>query len=202
MVAASSPQRAYVRIRAIPLLASDGSYNFFQRVDYNHKITKGDKTVYRGYIQVCIDDIPEAVKILLELAERRRKVGKGITFKYLLFTEKGPPTDWSKDLTGRYNGLHEADPRIAIYADTSDEILEILEELSADPRWQAFEDLRQASARRPGTHAYKIEETGQFFRSLCYNSAAGHSVYEAKKDWRLHKQGVSTMALAVESEVT
>jgi len=159
--------------------------------------------LFRGYLMVEPESIPQTLGILLRLAEERKAMGKSTEFKWLLKTDY---EDWAERAlkhqtirdTGEYQELVPDDPRIALYSDNVEEILDILNALSKKTDWQRIEDRRRVkfggiSPRRPGTNSF-IDESGLEWRSLNWNNQMGYSEHEAADpDWRGKKAGTPTV---------
>lgn len=167
---------------------------------------------HRGYLQVDLAQIPEAVRTFQVLAKKLSIEGKSFAFKFLLgnininttVINSGKAIDFSdiRKLTGYYDRMSPSDPVIALYAKSKEEILSILEQLSRMPEWQKIENERMHKNRREGTSAY-TNKTGQEFRTLCYletDGCAEDFVREARengKDWRSLVNGPRTSILSV-----
>jgi len=163
-------------------------------------IEKGwSEWVYRGYAQVKILQIPQAVTNILTVAKERERAGKSTYFKYLLasFDERRLNGGHYLDYIGDYSGYKKAEPVIAIYGDSPGMIQEILEALSEMNEWGAIESeyIKDNDQRREGTTAF-INSKGIEFRSLYYNKECGNA--ESLLDiygngWRAHVQGAPTI---------
>lgn len=178
----------------------------WQQVRYGEAHLEKGEGRYRGYLMVEPENIPLALAILSSRAEGRKLQGKTTEFKWLLKTED---EDWvdkalegkftPKDL-GEYQLLAPEDPRIVIYADTVDEVKEILKLLAENPQWQGIEDRRRAKfggnpPRRPGTNSF-IDEKSLEWKSLNWNDQRGYSENEARDpNWRVKKTGTSTVSI-------
>ena len=178
--------------------------NIWQQVRYGEG-TKGkdDQEIYRGYIMVEPQRIPLALGILSTVAEQRKNQGKSTEFKWLLKTEdpdwinKAANGQWQPKEIGEYPYLKPDDPRIAIYANSMQDIQEILRTLVQEPQWLRIEEERIQKygghpPRRPGTNSF-IDEAGREWRSLNFNDKPGLSESEAQNpQWRSLKTGTPT----------
>ena len=156
----------------------------------------GSKDVYRGYAQPAIEDMPEAIEIIMDLVERRFSKGKSTTFKILLAAFPSPPADLEIGQYPLYEEAHtEAYPRIAFYADTLEEIQEILIALAQDQRWATIEEKRATAPRRAGASA--LEGYGrQDWRTLNYLTGPGPAEYYDVEGWRELASGRDTRKIS------
>lgn len=180
-----------------PEYATAGKF-LWQEVIYGPERKRNGDNCYKGYLMIEPEDMPEALQILAGIGSYRQAAGKSLDFKWLLNTYDRSAA-FDPRVVGTYK-LAPTDPRIALYADTPEEILEILSALAANPRWQALEQKRvdkmggtpAYAPRRPGTNAY-IDASGKEWRSLNYNNKPGYSEDEARDpNWRNAKQGANT----------
>lgn len=169
---------------------------------------------HRGYLQVDIAQIPEAVRVFQMLAKKLSEAGKSFAFKFLVgnvhiattLKNAGKAVDLSgpRKLTGFYDRMSPSEPVIALYAKSKEEILEILEQLSQMPEWQKIESERVFQSRREGASAY-TNKAGQEFRTLCYLEEAGCAedfVKAAAEEggWRSQVKGARTGLLVLDDK--
>ncbi|MBI2596082.1 hypothetical protein HYW46_05110 [Candidatus Daviesbacteria bacterium] len=161
-----------------------GGKFLWQEVTYGPDRRLDGDHCFRGYLMIEPEDMPKVLSILTRVGRARKTQGKSLDFKWLLNT-------WDKTYNydpsnvGRY-ALEPTDPRIALYADSTQQIREVLSVLAANPEWQAIEQRRidkmggrlENAPRRPGTNAY-IDTTGREWRSLNFNDQPGYSEDEA-----------------------
>lgn len=176
---------------------------FWQAEQYGPELEKKSDDVFRGYFMTEIEDIPELVHILREVAIERKQIGKSFEFKWLLASNCLTSPEFKKDnYYGIYHNSKETDPSAVIYADTAEEIQETIRFVTQNTRWKdrmkRMSDERSRPLikhRRPGTNAY-IDETGYEWRGICYNNKPGYSESEAKDpNWRENKQGEGSTTL-------
>jgi hypothetical protein len=167
----------------------------WQHVVYGKETIAGSEGRFRGYLMIEPEDFPAALGLLSQVAYERLKQGRPTEFKWL--TKIGI----DEEGVGQYPGLQPEDPRVALYADKIEDILEILQELTKKPEWRAIEQNRNLSnngraPRRPGTNAL-IDERGIEWRSLNYNNFTGVSESQAvDPKWRGYKIGTSTQRIS------
>lgn len=169
---------------------------------------------YRGYLQVDLAQIPEAVRVFQMLAKKLSEAGKSFAFKFLLgnihiattLKNAGRAADLPdlRKLLGFYDRMSPSRPVIALYAKSKEEILAILEQLSQMPEWQKIENERRHKNRREGASTY-TNKAGQEFRTLCYLETAGCAedfVKAAAEDggWRSQVKGARTGLLVLDDK--
>lgn len=157
----------------------------WQQVEVVRRIQQSSDDAWRGYAMVEPGDIPQAVEILLEKSKARAAQNKGTMFKWLVGDGQG---------LYDYSNLEVTSPRIAIYAYSQEEVLEILRSLAEDQRWQALEANRVAVSdrRRPGTNA--LNHNGKEWRSLSYGEQQGYSEDVAADPlWRFQRRAGFSM---------
>lgn len=178
--------------------------SIWQEVRFGEGLKGSDNQQYRGYLMVEPQKFPLALAILAKTAEERKTRGKTTEFKWLLKTED---PDWINKITsgqewkpkeiGEYSHLKSEDPRIALYADTPQDILNILNALAQNQQWKTIEEDRLKTSegkapRRPGTNSF-VDPSGKEWRSLNYNNKPGFSELEAQNpSWRNLKSGTPT----------
>lgn len=176
----------------------------WQQVRYGEGVKGKSDQLYRGYLMVESEAFPLALGILARIARERKTQGKTTEFKWLLKTEEPDwidkvisGQDWKPKEIGDYQYLNPEDPRIALYADTLQDVRDILSTLVQHPQWQGIEEIRNRkyggnAPRRPGTNSFQ-DASGKEWRSLNYNDKRGLSELEAKDpQWRDQKQGIQT----------
>ncbi len=169
----------------------------------------------RGYLMIDPQDIPEVVDKLIALGKKRASMGKYIDFKWLLSAHDmsdlvtgdqiaalfKQPENYSH--TGEYDKLKPAENRIVVYADTVDEIKEILQELHQSG-WDKYERRRinkfrgaAYTPRRPGTSQFKyVDDKGKTIQVRSMNHLEGTGFSESKAqdaNWRDHAFGAHTL---------
>lgn len=177
--------------------------SYWQQVKFGEGVKGTDEQLYRGYLMVEPEKLPLALGMLAKVAEDRKARGKTTEFKWLLKTEE---PDWINKITsgqgkpkdiGDYSNLKPEDPRIALYADAPQDILNILNALAQNRQWNTIEENRNSkyngkASHRPGTNAF-IDPSGREFRSLNYNDKPGYSEDQAMTPyWRMQKAGTPT----------
>lgn len=187
----------------------EGMINNFlwQEVRYGEELkTKDDQSLYRGYLMVEPKSFPLALAILSEIAEKRKSQGRSTEFKWLLNTEdpdwisKVTSGQWKPKEAGEYPYLNPNDPRITLYADSLEDIQEILGALAEHPQWEGIEGKRAEKfvglpPRRPGTNSFR-DKAERPWRTLNYNDKLGFSEQEANNpQWRMIKEGRPTGAI-------
>lgn len=177
--------------------------SIWQEVGFGESLKGNDNQQYRGYLMVEPAKFPLALAILAKTAEERKARGITTEFKWLLKTEdpdwidKATKNAWKPKEIGEYPHLKPEDPRIALYADTPQDILNILNALAQNPQWKTIEEDRAKTSegkapRRPGTNSF-IDPSGHEWRSLNYNNKPGYSEWEVKNpNWRGLKVGTPT----------
>lgn len=177
--------------------------SIWQEVRFGEGLKGSDNQQYRGYLMVEPAKFPIALAILAKTAEERKARGKTTEFKWLLKTEdpdwidKITRNEWKQKEIGEYPHLKPGDPRIALYADSPQDIQNILNSLAQNPQWKTIEEDRAKASegsapRRPGTNSF-LDPSGKEWRSLNYNNKPGLSEWEAKNpQWRDLKVGTPT----------
>ncbi|OGK19342.1 hypothetical protein A3G67_00365 [Candidatus Roizmanbacteria bacterium RIFCSPLOWO2_12_FULL_40_12] len=176
---------------------------YWQQVRYGEDLGEHDADLYRGYLMAEPQDFPQALDALAKIAHDRLQTGKTTMFKWLLSSEiremiaRATSEEAMLQDIGGYDNLKPEHPRIVLYAKDPKEILEILQGLAKDQRWDQIEQSRNeanggSAPRRPGTNAF-IDTSGKEWRSLNYNDAKGYSERQADDpSWRDKKAGSAT----------
>ncbi len=154
----------------------------WQQVGHGPRFTKESDQLFRGYLMVETADMPKAIQVLERIAMRRQKEGLPTNYKWLLSSDKSVTTakDYQPESIGKYGALLATDGRIDLYADSPEEIQQILKELASEDEWTQFEINRNqanggdaATVKRPGTDIF--EQSGAPWKSLNYNPDPGYS---------------------------
>ncbi len=177
-------------------------YYMWQQVDFDSEQPKFSHETYRGYLQVEVEDIPQAVRILAEVVQRKIDNGEidpnEVSLKWLktLIVTTDIDRENKRAKFGEYASIDKGDPRIVIYHRDLDVIKSVLKTISEDPRWQSIEDrhLQISGSRREGTSSFRVSESDPEWRSLGYNESSGHSL-DGIDDWRDHVKGANTQLL-------
>jgi hypothetical protein len=115
--------------------------SWWQQVIYGKPIPGKNFQLYRGYLMIEPEDLPEALQIVSNLAQKREQEGKSTEFKWLLKTEQ---EKWMQKETtdpnfvrtelGDYQYLEPTDPRLVLYSNNTDDIQHMLRQLAQDEK--------------------------------------------------------------------
>jgi hypothetical protein len=109
------------------------------------RVLKGDEDLWRGYAQVDPSDMGRSIEIITDIVTARYPRRKGTSFKIALAALPSEPEPQQGNQLGQYafyeDQANDDEPRIVFYADKKEELLEVLSELSEDPRWEAIAHL-------------------------------------------------------------
>ena len=181
LVRALNPKKPHI----FPGVQREDHFDMWCMMKYGPNLEKtygGGCDLYRGYAQIDIEQIPDAVRIINDMARDRERDSRPTHFKFLIARIYHDPKYqmcevMSGKLYGRYDGTNGGDAVIAFYGDTLDTIIEIMQALAERPDWRRIEEERISKNRRPGTNAYIVRMDGREheFRTLGYNRHPGHS---------------------------
>ena len=124
-------------------------------------------------------DLPTALTLLDQIAQRRLDEDKSTDFKWLMMTCPPNTTDIKNHISspsniGQYTHLQPTDSRIVLYGNETAEIIEIYTALAADPRWERIEGNRRAAYEMQGAPSpirgsnVFIDSLNREWRSLCF----------------------------------
>lgn len=176
-----------------PTAGQHSEVYYWQLDSFGRHLTDDNDMLYKGYLQVDLEDIPRAVEMLREVGAERLAQGIPTEFKWLLSKFSGNSVP-----LGEYARMADPEPRIAIYSETPGDIEGMFKVMTEDPRWsgelRAMSDKRSGRSRRPGTSAFYAK--GVEWRGISYNDKTGISEkHAADPNWRNVKQGPPTVNL-------
>jgi hypothetical protein len=151
--------------------------------------------LWRMYLQVETEDIPQAVEMLKDQGVKRASEGKDLNFKYLYATWQGVP---SQIEVGDFEGLEGEDPRIVVYFKDFEERRDFARDLVRDnyEGMTKMAEKRVGKARRPGTSVVYEPYSGRELRHINITDKPGYSEGIAEDpNWRSRTRGSPTTRL-------
>lgn len=185
-------------------VGKNGYTQVWQRVQYGEQRKLAIDESFRGYLMVDMEDMPAALEVLKNIAERRAADGKTTDFKWLLRNREihlqdgtYSPDDLAFIRNGEntgiydYTGIHSRGTRIVLFADNKENIEDILMDLADSPEWKQFEAHRRSHGNG-GNEVPWYPDTDRLvyptkWFTLNYRDTPGYGPTDEPKDTHLAK---------------